>query len=168
MAKLTIREHVKVFSTLMRDKKIVYVDDNAVRGAAASLEGCAELLIDADEKLEVPVMMTVKEIRHFVSYMRALDAVAATTRDATQRLTVCEMQATQLRLERDEMFARLKAHEAHCGEFKEIQKAAQARSEAGGDGAADRGGEEDSLARRIVRVASGRTRGATRRRTSGT
>lgn len=110
MKKLTVREHVKSFATLLKNKKIVYVDDEAVRGAAASLEGCAELLIDADEGMEIPVMMKVKELRHFVSYMRALDAVAKTTREATQRMTVAEIEVVQARLERDEMFERLKAH----------------------------------------------------------
>lgn len=154
MEKLTVREHVKAFATLLRNRKVVFVDDNAVRGAAASLEGCAELLIDADENMEVPVMLTVKELRHFISYMRALDAVAKTTRDVTQRMTVAEVQVTQLRLERDDLFDRLKLAERHLKdnhEFKEGSKAAADRSEASGDGTGVGGGAEAPISRNFVR-----------------
>jgi hypothetical protein len=154
MNKLTVREHVKAFATLLRNKKVVYVDDSVVRRAAASLEGCAELLIDAEEEMEVPVMLTVKELRHFVSYMRALDAVAATTRESTQRLTVAELQANQLRLERDDLFDRLKLAERHLKdnhEFKESAKAAADRRKASGDGAGVGGGAEAPISRNFVR-----------------
>ena len=80
------------------------------------------MLLDADEDMEVPVMLTVKELRHFISYMRALDNVASGTRKTEEQNAILTIENNQFKLERDEMFARLKAHEAHCGVIKAEEK----------------------------------------------
>lgn len=157
--KLTIREHVKKFATLLIGKRVSYVDDNAVRGAAAALEGVAELMNEADDSVRIPVEMTVRELRHFVSYMRALDNVARVTRETEQRCVVAELQANQMKAERDEIHRELKQLEAKR-ELEKSEEVAQAIEQVEPKRRASR-------AELVLRRAAGRARGKTPRSAQG-
>lgn len=133
MSKLTVREHVKKFATLLKGKNVVLADDAKVRSAAATLEGTSELLNESPDDMQVPVHLTVGELRSFVAYMRALDNVARETLAMEKRCSVAELGERQARSERDEVYARLKIAEEHLksDERQKVEEAATDGAQAG-------------------------------------
>jgi len=119
---LKIRNRARVRATLVENRRVRVIDTEAVQRAAASLEGTAELLNEADPEMEASITFSVQELRHFVAYMRAIDELARDSeRLADQLQTLTSTLATCVQ-ERDT------AQQAHERVLR-LQRQNEARAE---------------------------------------
>lgn len=119
----------KQAATMSRKNQVVVANSEHVLAAASTLEGQAELLLDIDEEMIVPVQMKVVELRAFVAYMRAIDETARNNVKAANEYYDLKAEYDDLhgkKLSADAEIMRLRKR-LETYESKESQEAAKAR-----------------------------------------
>lgn len=119
----------KTAATMTRKNRVVVASSDHILAAASTLEGQAELLLDIDEEMIVPVQMKVVELRAFVAYMRAIDETARNNAKAAEEYYDLKAEYEVLngkKLAGDAEIMRLRKR-LETYESKESQEAAKAR-----------------------------------------